>query len=198
MLKEQIVKLLSLVALLVASGWNGANPSWASVVTFLTLLAAYVAAEVRQVRKLRALRYNKVDLSLFRQFLSLFDPSSGCLQLLKCHDFGGSFKSNELDPVREFRADWHDSQHEFVDKRLEAKKQALHAAVDAFMDLLAANVFSEGGNPEWLSMELSNRPSTPGLEERQEQINALAAKAYKAVQDFVRTGRKTFRVVRDL
>ena len=198
MLKEQLVKLVFLAALLITGGWVGANPSWDSWGSFFASLAAYGSVEIRQLRKLKALCYNDGDLALFRHFSDLFSPSSGCMQLLKDHDFGGLFHSKRLEPLHEFLVVWNDAPYEFVDRRLERQRKNAYAALDQFMTLLSANVFSDKGNVEWLSMDISNRPLTKELLNRKDKINTLASSAYLELQELIRLGRQVFRTVKDL
>jgi hypothetical protein len=157
-----------------------------------------MSAEIRQLGKLRTLSYNEADLSLFREFCTLFAPSSGCMQLLREHDFAGMFQHKRVRPLDEFYFVWKDAGHEFVDKRLERQRKAAYDASSHFLDLLGVNVFPDKGDVEYLTMDFSSQPSTDELINRRDAINAAASEAYTELQKLLRLGRHVFRTVKDL
>jgi len=130
------------------------------------------------------------DAALFAELQDLL-PSHGAIDFIKHHDFGGSFRLDNLDPIRLFGYEWDNAQHEFNDSALEAQRKQLLRAAKYFSEAIAyktsprrgmqsvvpEDVSSTGPFPEWIRRDIC-------------EIHLAAEALVDEHQKMIRLGRK--------
>lgn len=171
---EQIVKLLTVVSMLLTTGWlvsRWSEPGfpWEPTIGLVGCIIGYISIEANQQAKLSKAIGSQLgnDADLFLQ-LQEFLPSHGAIDFIKKHDFGGSFLLSDLDPISRFSHEWDNPQHEFTDPTLEAQRTNLLRAAKYFASAIGfktaprigaqsavpAHIESDGPFPEWVKRDI--------------------------------------------
>jgi len=173
--RENIAKGVSLVVMVICAAWFAVrwrDPGfpWDPAVPFVIAFGAYLTAEVSQAQR-RSKPLDPAlenDAALFRDLHDLL-PSQGAIAFIKQHDFGGSFRLEDLDPISNFCYEWDNPQHQFNDPELEAQRSNLLRAANYFSGSIATNtvprdsgiqsaipkhVDSDGPFPEWVKQDI--------------------------------------------
>lgn len=145
---------------------------------YLTSLISHQEAEKKEV----------ADKNLFNQFLIEFPSNSVSLRLLKEHDFGDSFHTNNTDQVESFVYKWNNAEKTFLDSELEEKRQQLWQNCNSFLLKLAessgpigvgpmSSVIPDAHRGEWDMPEF--------VKERVTNLNDKATVCYSLHQEMV-------------
>lgn len=173
--KESVAKWVSLAVMLLCSAWFAARWKesgfpWDPTVPFVLALGVYVTADIKQARKRTKAPHasDENDAALFRELHDLL-PSHGAIAFIKQHDFGGSFRLEDLDPINRFCYEWDNPQHQFNAPELEAQRADLLRAAKYFSNSIAVNtvprssgiqsaipnhIDSDGPFPEWVKQDI--------------------------------------------
>lgn len=187
-----LLRYLTLILLLVTIVWLVRDPGWNPLVTFLTALIAFVGLyhKVNQVRKPDETEVpDKCLFDALRKNLSF----EGKTHFLKTHDFGGEFKSCELDKIKEFEHNWVGPEHEFIDQELEAKKKKLHEKVSSFMNAIRKYTFTEGNGWQRIPKEWRFEKEKQ-YEYAENLLNSSAEAVVNLQEDLFQTARKKLKV----
>jgi hypothetical protein len=171
---EQVVKLLTVVSMLLTTGWLVAKwrePGfpWEPTIGLITCAIGYMTIESKQQGRISEVIASQTgnDAALFLR-LQEFLPSHGAIDFIKHHDFGGSFILTDLDPVSRFVHEWNNPQHEFIDPVLEAQRANLLRAASYFANAIAfktaprhaaqsavpGHIDSDGPFPDWVKRDI--------------------------------------------
>lgn len=121
--------------------WNpqGWSFEWEPIVVFFASLAAFITFDIKEQSPLKSSdsQVHPADVTLFNEFLQLL-PSAGVIEFLRTHDFLGSFRRNNIEPINTFVREWSNAEHEFQDKDIEKQKQELYEAAQSFVRLIGS------------------------------------------------------------
>jgi hypothetical protein len=201
-MKMQVAKYLSLASIMATVAWFFWNPAgwsfeWEPVVVFLASLGAFVGFDWKDHSGARKTEEqagaHPSDIFLFKQLIELL-PSSGVIHFLKTHDFLGSFKRDEINPIEEFLYEWGNAEHEFQDKDVEELKGELYVAARKFNTLVGKYT-----SPNKYGFQAVRPDHYEGGHQRElefqreaEEIGDAADEVVAKHQEFVRAGRQKF------
>lgn len=143
---------------------------------------------------------SKHDRELFDEFLDAL-PSNGNVKFIDEYDFlFGDFHRHNISQIKDFLETWNDAEHEFVNKKLEKKRQELFGRLKKFLDVLVVATVPVG-NGKKLSVFPDNQPRKndeghylPHLKEDARKTNDAAKGIFKLHQDFIREAKKRLKV----
>ena len=131
-----LVRYLSLLSLLATVAWFFWNPvgwefQWEPIVVFFASLAIFLNTDLQHKKKKTVDEAHPADVELFAR-LKLLLPSTGVIRFLKEHDFMGSFNRKTVDPLDDFRLNWDNAEHQFIDEGLESLREILYKKSEEF------------------------------------------------------------------
>ncbi|MBU1164891.1 hypothetical protein KKA15_05025 [Patescibacteria group bacterium] len=178
---KTIIKLINLAALLGSVAWLSKDTNWEPLLLFLALLAAFLGQEILPTIK----KVNKEDKKLGELFLKEF-PSNGksCL-FLKEHELHNPFRQSQLDEIEKFLSEWDNTEHEFLNKKLERIKKELLSKINKFLSSLFTLVRAHDSDVNILTTKLSGAYNKEVEEENDLKIaglNKMATDIYKKHQ----------------
>jgi hypothetical protein len=204
--KKNVVKWVTILVMLVCSGWfvgRWRDPGfpWDPLVPFIIALGAYIRLEMRPSARVSRVDNASVenDAELFRQLQELL-PSHGAIEFVKHHDFGGSFRLEELDPIGRFSYEWDNPQHEFNDLELEAQRANLLRAAKYFSHAIAINTVPRSpGIQSAIPRHIdSDEPFPEWVKQDIQEIHQAAHALVDEHQKMMRLGRKTLPVTKGI
>lgn len=195
-----IARYLMLAGMLATVAWffwnpNNWTPDWEPIVVFLLSLAGFITSDYQSYRETAADdkgdKFSEADNRLFNELRDLL-PSNRVIKFLAEHDFGGSFFRQEIEPLRTFRHDWDNAEHEFINQELEALRLALHDRVGVFLNLIARYTVPIGGQGQ----SVNPPDSDYGDPERDNRIRRNAEEINNAADDLVQAHQSLIRAFR--
>jgi len=189
MSSRKIIQLITLIALLIGIAWFIHKPDFEPALTSLLIAATLVGLIVEE--KFSTIR--EVDKKLFEDLKQTL-PSNGSIAVIDQHNMAGwSFQWSQLDDLDNFAHNWGDAEHEFLTKKLEAKRKLLHQKVRDYLMLLAKETFPRS-NPGFSSVPEEWEIEQPERFERVvEQLHEQAGEIVELHQDLFRAARKTLK-----
>lgn len=175
-------RLLNLFALLVSVAWLARSPDWEPGVTSLVFLIALLGQEYPR------LKFNQErDRALFLRFKAEFPTSGRSARFLEDHDIGAPFSANTNDELDAFLANWDNTEHEFIDQRLETARKVLLINGNKFRQKLSTEI---AVNRQGLfSIGMDDMEMRPEMFAKREELNRLASVVYKSHQEVMRAGK---------
>jgi hypothetical protein len=135
---------------------------------------------------------NSHDRALFEEFLEVL-PAEPTIRLLKDQNFGDAIRKKSIDPLFDFAYLWENVEKEFLDRKLEREKKALHAAAGDLTQEIAGRtvpVRMEGFISVFSDQQrASGQPRAPEVLEDARVLNDLASAFVPKYESFVRTCR---------
>jgi hypothetical protein len=186
MTTRRVIQLLNGVALLIGVLWFIFKPDFEPALTSLALLATLIGLIVEE----RVSSAHAVDQELFQRLRQDL-PSNGSIAFIDTNNFAGfSFELSRLSDLDTFVHVWDDAEHEFLNKKLEQKRQQLMALVKEYLSVIALQTFpthTSGWNsvPEEWEHEQPQR-----FNEVVTKLHNLAGQIVQLHQDLFRTARK--------
>ncbi len=92
----------------------------------------------------------EADKKVLRDFMEIV-PSNGSIKFLKKHDFGGIFRTSDLEEIDAFYHDRNGPDHEFLDQELESVRQKFRESCRTLLGVLASRTFPTN-TPGWASV----------------------------------------------
>lgn len=80
----------------------------------------------------------EVDRQTFQELLAAL-PSGGSISFIRTFNFGGAYRLQSLDDLKNFQHEYDGPEHEFLDVDLETLRAALRSQIDVFWALLATH-----------------------------------------------------------
>lgn len=178
-----VLRLLNLIALLIAVAWLARNPDWEPAVTVMSLLVGLLAQEYPRLKS-NAERDRALFLKLKDQF-----PSNGkTAKFLQQHDFGASYSPDSTDDLDRFLSEWSNAEHEFINRNIEQARKVLLLIGHEFRQKLSIAV--EMNRRGWYEIGMHEPETRPEMFQLQSQLNDLASRVYKAHQNIMRAGSR--------
>ncbi|WP_299017467.1 hypothetical protein [uncultured Photobacterium sp.] len=124
----------------------------------------------------------------FEKFLTEIPSDGLSIELLKEHDFGGSYHSQSIEQLKSFVEYGANPEKEFLDPELEKKRKFLWKKCHAFFYKLAQNSYSLGAGPVYSCIpdpyrEAGNRPKH--VEKQINELNDMATECFQLHKEFV-------------
>jgi len=97
--------------------WSPENWSfeWEPVVVLIGLFTAYISADFQDMKTSKISDIaNPNDIELAKKLLIALPANQG-IEFLKCHDFFGRFRREDISEITNFRSEWDNIEHEFID-----------------------------------------------------------------------------------
>jgi hypothetical protein len=177
--------IVSVLAVLASGYWLGSDPGPEQLLAVVTTLGAHFALD-RHSSGIGRRDDQDHDLQMYNRIRELFTTDT--LYFLREFDFGNSFKATSLDGVTRFFHEFDDTVHEFLDRKLEKKRLALHASAKELVMGVALNTFPT-------DMDLSRQRVSREWKEEDRRaasrmLNEAASKVLQAHDDLTRTAKK--------
>lgn len=190
MLIQMIRKLGNVLGLVGTVFWWTESKSWEPVTVAGALLVAYVVQEIHD----SSFGLRPVDAELFGRFLQAL-PSRGAINYIKGHDMGGAISVFWMEQLMHFQVEWHDAEHEFLNKNLQKRLSKLLCAVDDYVDYFSIHTFTGPSDMSHARVYPELRESKPELvKEVVSNLHAMADKVVSLHEDLVREGRRRMNV----
>jgi len=133
----------------------------------------------------------EADKKLFVKIMEETLPISYMHGFFRNFDFGNPFPFERLKPISEVVSSTKDTRFEFLNPRLEKKKKRLFEDVKRFDHLLSPHIFSVPPNHDLFQISPFHIEEDPMLVPK---INQMATQVTNDYDDFIRTGRKIFKI----
>lgn len=127
------------------------------------------------------------DKALFEKFKSTFPSNGRSAIFLRDHDIGGSFHPDVLNELDAFLYGWDNSEHEFIDRGLEAARNILLINGRDFRNELSTEVSMNYGG--MLTMGMHDFELRKDMLTKRDELNRLASRVYKAHQNLMKLGK---------
>ena len=172
--------------------------AWSSLdvlrIGFTLLLTLVVIAIVFRNKLARAIigrPGREHDRELLAKLLETLPPSGG-IHFVGCHDFAGSFRSENLDDLDKFHDAWCNPDHEFIDQRIEDGRDKLYQAIHEFLSLVGQFTTLRGRGIQTIKLSSPQKDfeQSERLQHEAMQLNKAAAKASRLYTEFVRLAKK--------
>ena len=172
--------------------WSNLDILRCAFILLLTLIAIAITFRNKLARSLVGRPGREHDKELLDKLLKTLPPSGG-IHFVGCHDFAGSFRSENLDDLDRFHDIWCNPDHEFIDQRIEASRANLYQAIHYFLSLagLFTTLRGTGIQTIKLSSPQEDFEQSERLQHEAMQLNEAAARASKIYTDFVRLAKKS-------
>lgn len=190
-----ITKAINFIAVLLAVAWFVKTNDWEPLITSLGLIATLIGIETTQQIGLRRTS-NSADEELFKALIAVL-PSEYALDFLGKHDFASAFPRERLHPLDEFKSEWNDAEHEFLDPKLEKLRKKLYQKVKDLIGVMNNRIFSMDDMPIRDYYGIPNKwdiEQPVKYKEAVEILNAKAGEVSTAHQEFVRLARKKLKI----
>lgn len=189
---RSIIKLINLFALLGSVAWLSRDVTWGPAVAFLGLLASFLAQEVLPTIK----KNNKEDKKLGGLFLRQFSSTGKSCIFLKEHELHNPFHSSQLDELENFLREWNNTEHEFLNKKLEKIKKKLLNKINNFTNLLSLSVKAHEQDVNILTTKLSYVGSD--IEKHEKENDLKIDKLHKMAIDIYNDHQKLTKKIKKL
>lgn len=166
-----------------------AQPQTATWVGFalITLGMIFPAIEVWKDWHAKPERAHPNDIALLARFRTL--TPDHFQEFLRDHDFGNTFRRNNLDPIDVLAHDWKGARYEFVDKEVQMKFAELRQSVFEFLKVAEPRIYPHHMNPEMATTLTDTdraREISKSTLDAIKTINQRASAVYTAIQEFER------------
>ena len=180
------MQILNGIALIIGVLWFIYQPDFEPALTSVALLATLIGLIVEE--KIHSAR--EVDRQLFLKFKETL-PSNGSIAFIDQNNFAGfSFELKQLQDLNIFIHEWNDAEHEFLDNKLETKRQELMKLIKEYLGVIGLQTFPTH-NPGWNSVPEEWEVEQPDrFEKVVDQLHTLAGQILAAHQNLIRTARK--------
>ncbi|MBN1397319.1 MAG: hypothetical protein JXA06_04725 [Bacteroidetes bacterium] len=185
---NKIIKLLTLICLIACIAWYFNKPDWEPLITGIGIFSALIGLEFAETKSIK----NNPDIVLYRKFIFLI-PSATLIEFLKNHDFGGPFDSEILRPLDDFVAYWDNAEHEFVNSKIEKKKEMLLSVIHDFLSCIGHNTYPTHNDSQSIPAEWQEDQRERWNQARQE-LNKLADVVVEKHQELVRIAKNLLHV----
>lgn len=202
-MKILIAKYFSLASIMATIAWFFWNPvgwsfEWEPIVVFLASLGVYFGCDWTAYSKamksdLIAASVHPSDRFLLKKIVKLL-PSTGVIHFLKHHDFLGSFRQREIEPIEQFLYEWNNAEHEFQDEDIEKLKIELFEAARQFIALVGQYTTLNKNGFQAVRPDYYEGGGEREVEFRREanEIGKSADSVVEKHQEFVRVARHKF------
>lgn len=183
MVRNRLAGIASVLVVLASGYWLGTDSGPEQFVAAFGAVAAYIALDRRASKPNDARRH---DLDLYSRIRELFTPEA--LLFLRDFDFGNSFNASALDGVRTFFHEFDDSVHEFLDRKVEKERNALHRLAKKLVIDVSLKTFPTDMDikRQRVSMEWDEKDRRTAVRE----LNETATYLLEAHDQFTRVARK--------
>jgi hypothetical protein len=110
------------------------------------------------------------------------------MRFLRDHDHGDPLSADPINALGRFAERWTDAEHEFVDGKLDRRRQELVSRVDRFLDRLVEHTAPHGNG--LLSVGMQDFETRPEMFSLVQEINELATNVFEAHQRLIRHARR--------
>jgi hypothetical protein len=182
---RRVFQIITAGAFIASFIWFIRHPQYDSGVAGLTTLGVLIGLFVEQ----RVHQGKEADRKLFQQFKQVL-PSNGSIDFIDKQNMAGfSFHVGRLDDLYKFLHTWNDAEHEFLDKKLEEKRQRLLKLIAEYSHLIGMNTWQTHLGLQTVPPEWEDEQPERFLE----VVTSLHDKAREIVvahQDLVRAARR--------
>lgn len=151
-IKILLVKIISFLALLLSEAWYINTKGWDAIVSFFVCLAGLIGSETYDYKyKMKNVTF---DNELFDEFLKAL-PTEGTIRFLNDANMAGfAFYRSNLDDITKFVYNWDNAEHEFINKKIEKKRNTLMGLIKEYLHYSSLNTWPVKGDlqtvpPEW-------------------------------------------------
>jgi len=136
--KYILLRIPAFILVLCSVAWFARTLQWDSFITFLGAIGAYLGTEYALYKKGPS-QDNEHDIALFEEFQKAL-PFEDSIRFLQQTDMAGSFRSSDVEHIRQFHATWDNADYEFKDRVIEKARMRVYRAIDDFINYSAENI----------------------------------------------------------
>ena len=186
MTSRRFIQIVIALALLVGISWFIYKPDFEPALTSLCIAATLVGLIFEEKKSAE----RAADKTIFDKLKKAL-PSNGSIEFINQHNMAGwAFRRSRLDYLWTFMNEWNNPEHEFLNSKLEEKRNKLYEKIKEYLHLIASETFATN-NPEWCSVPEEWEVEQPERFERVvNQLHNLAGEIVEKHQDLLRSARK--------
>ncbi len=169
------------------SGYFSGQPDFEPAIAFFISLGAIFTKDKIKEKLGVGSKISSHDLELFEEFQRVF-PIDPTLRVLKETDFGDAFRKEEIKPLYRFVDTWDSVDKEFLNKKLEKKRQELYKAAKDLAHEFAKHTVTVGAG-DFVSVfpdNLRGGPRPDHVIESARVLNEKSSKFTPQYESFVR------------
>ena len=145
----------------------------------LSLYTLFINKQDKDFEKEQLIKAKKVesDNLLFSEFKKVLSAS---IHHIQDHKKSSYFPENGLSEFSNFCYDWNDSKHQFLDVKVEQKKEELRNLICKFKDFLLDNMELKGGN--YILLQERNHLE---LDDIRKEMEVQSRKVFESYENFI-------------